>query len=266
MTKGTLFLLTIFTLLNLDFIYGLSLQSLPTRLRFYQVSQSYPTSFWRTLTSSVPQREFALYNFTLEAESEFVQILGASSSGKSTILRLLLDESPIDGQVSWSPPEIRPVRLEQAKSPHAYERFQTVQNILMKLGGDSCINNEFWESVVRHVCQQVGLDSELQSTPVQLSPSNLHRLGLAYATLSSILPALLKRQGNTIPSPLLLLDEWLDLETSIVANRVEKSILNLTRHGAVILCVTHKPHLFSNKTAKRTITMCRGEILYERIQ
>ena len=133
----------------------------------------------------------------------------------------------------------------------------------MKLSADCSIDDEYWESVVRHVCQQVGL------TPKHSRHLFNSRLPIYIAwdlpmpLSQSILPALLKQQNNTIPSPLLLLDEWLDLETSIVANRVEQSILNLTRHGAVILCVTHKPHLFSSKTTKRTITMCRGEILYE---
>lgn len=247
------------------FGHGLALQSLPTTLRINQVSQSYPSTLFRTLFSSVPRREFAVHNITLEIESELLDIIGASSSGKSTILRLVLgkDESPISGSVSWRPSGLRPVYLAQGKSPYANDSSQTVHDVLMKLSSDDH-DIDYWETAVEHVCNIVGLTSlELQSTPSQLSPSNLHRFGLVCASLESILPAL-NATNQDVPSPLLLMDEWLDFETSAIVSRVEESMLNLTRHGAVILCVTHKPQLFSKP--HRSITMCRGEVLFEQKQ
>lgn len=255
----------LFLVIILPILHGFSFHSLPTSLRFHQVSQSYPSSLWRTLTSSVPKREFALSNITLEVKSELLQILGASSSGKSTILRLVLKkESPISGIITWKPSAVLPIYLQQAKSPYAYESSKTVETILVNLCGHDA-DSEYWKTIVTYVCEIVGLDTQ-EVTPSELSPSNLYRLGLVCASLESILPAIPnKSQQNTtttIPSPLLLLDEWLDLETSVVIKRVQDSMLNLSRHGAVILCVTHKPHLFSNDNKLyRSITMCRGEIL-----
>jgi len=260
-----LFILLTRILLVTKPIHGLALQSLPTSLRLNQVSQSYPETLFRTLFSSVPRREFAVHNITLEVKSQLLQILGSSSSGKSTILRLVLgqEESPITGSVSWIHPAIRPVYLEQGKSPYAYESSQSVETILTNICSEIACDTACWEEVVRHVCEIVGLSSrELLSAPSKLSPSNLYRFGLARASLESILPALHEQDHDyIIPSPLLLLDEWMDLETSAIVGRVEESMLNLTRHGAVILCVTHKPQLFSKP--HRSITMCRGEILFE---
>lgn len=245
--------------------YGLSFQSLPTCLKINQVTQSYPPTLFRTLFSSVPKRDLAVNNITLKVQSELLNILGASSSGKSTILRLVLgeNESPVSGTVSWTPSDVRPICLEQGKSPYAYERSQTVETILQNICMDDC-NVGDWEAIVAFYCNIVGLSTnEVLSTPSELSPSNLYRFSLVKASLESILPALNAQisQQDTLPSPLLLLDEWMDLETSSIVRRVEESMLNLTRHGAVILCVTHKPQFFSK--SHRSITMCRGEILFE---
>ena len=100
---------------------------------------------------------------------------------------------------------------------------------------------------------------ELKSTPLELSTSDNYRFGLICATVKSILPALSDLEKG-VSSPILLLDEWMDLETSSIVHRVEESICNLTSQGAVVLCVTHNPQLFLK--AHRSITLCRGEILF----
>jgi ABC-type glutathione transport system ATPase component len=130
-----LFLTTTCLLLSPSQKFGhglaLPLQSLPTTLRINQVSQSYPSTLFQTLFSSVPRREFAVHNITLEVQSELLDIIGASSSGKSTILRLVLgkDESPISGSVSWKPSGLLPVYLAQGKSSYAYDSSQTVHDV-----------------------------------------------------------------------------------------------------------------------------------------
>ena len=147
----------------------------------------------------------------------------------------------------------------------------------------------------------------------QLSPSENYILALAIATIESSLGSsggeirLLtdghhqedddeqqeeqqQQQSSSLllelPSPILLLDEWMDTETSVIVRNVQKhGIERLLQHttnngcggggGGIVLSVTHKPQLYST-TATTTsttstptttnsstgpITFCRGTIL-----
>jgi hypothetical protein len=73
--------------------------------------------------------------------------------------------------------------------------------------------------VLGHVCDIVGIAKcEFQSTPSELSPSNLYHFNIVCASLGTILPALDEIDEDLMPSPLLLLDEWMDLETSSIVH------------------------------------------------
>jgi ABC-type lipoprotein export system ATPase subunit len=231
-------------------VQGLTLTSLPTSLSIEQVSQSYPSSLLRTLFSSVPRREYAVRNITLHVDSDMLVLRGASSSGKSTILRMVAGmESPVSGSVTWDPPGVHPVYLDRKPEKDSSRLVQTVLNSL----STEEESNDVWEQVMEHICDIVGFGArELKLTPSELSPSDNYRFGLICASLKSIMPALSNLE-NGMPSPILLLDEWMDLETSSIVHRVEESICNLTSHGAVVLCVTHRPQLF--RKAHQSITL-----------
>ena len=245
----------LFLIVAIAGIQGLAITSLPTSLSMEQVSHSYPSTLLRSLFSSVPKREYAIRNITLHIDSGMLLLLGASSSGKSTILRIVAGiESPVSGSVTWDPPAVRPVYLDRRPEK---DTSRTVQTILNRL---STVSNDSREAFIAHVCETVGFGArELESTPSELSPSDNYRFGLICATLKSTLPALSHLEKG-VPSPILLLDEWMDLETSSIVHRVEESICNLTNQGAVVLYVTHKPQLFLKP--HRSITLCRGEILF----
>jgi len=67
-------------------------------MEFNQVSRRYPWTWQRRLVSSVPYREYALRNVSFAACGEHVIIKGPSSSGKSTILKVLAGvETPTNG-------------------------------------------------------------------------------------------------------------------------------------------------------------------------
>jgi ABC-type nitrate/sulfonate/bicarbonate transport system ATPase subunit len=74
----------------------------PSSVSLEKVSQSYSSSAWRRLTSSVPRREFAVEKLSLSIASEFLMLVGASSTGKSTVLRLILGEEPVAGKVRFT--------------------------------------------------------------------------------------------------------------------------------------------------------------------
>lgn len=71
-------------------------------------------------------------------------------------------------------------------------------------------------------------------------------------------------QGNNGPgrliwrAPVILLDEWLDLETSTVIHNVQDTLLRLMAKGAVVICVSHMPERFDWRKKVRRIAMSGG--------
>lgn len=205
------------------------------------VSQSYEDTLFRRLFSSIPRRDFALNRVSFEVKSgTFLVILGASSSGKSTILRLVHgSEKPVSGNIVLESTST-PVYLDRKPE---YNDRQTIETILL----------ERYESIAFGVtiCELISLD--MNKKPSELSPSETYKFGLVEACMKSV-------AVREPCAPILLLDEWMDLETSIVAQKVEEAILELTEGiGAIILYVTHKPNLL--RASHECMTMCRGEIL-----
>jgi ABC-type multidrug transport system fused ATPase/permease subunit len=228
-------------ILAVFFQFAFSLQLSPSRIRFEDVSQAYEDTLLRKLFSSVPRREFALnaVSFDLEAGT-FLVILGASSSGKSTILRLLQGtEQPVSGSI-YVESTSRPIYLD--RKPYFDDR-RTIETFLLE-------RFEAKEIGVA-ICALLELDEK--KTTSDLTASESYKFALVEACMASM--------AEKYPcAPILLLDEWMDMETSTVVHKVEKAILQLTQHiGAIILCVSHRPNLFRH--SHESMTMCRGEIL-----
>jgi ABC-type cobalamin transport system ATPase subunit len=107
----------------------------------------------------------------------------------------------------------------------------------------------------------------LHRKALELSPSETYRCRLAEACLQSMLHSINttsppQKETLLFPAPILLLDEWMDTETSTVVQNVQPSLQQLVERGAVIISVTHKPHLYqtTNERISR-ITLSRGAIL-----
>jgi ABC-type lipoprotein export system ATPase subunit len=126
-------------------INSINIQFLPSQVKFQEVSQSYPVTLGRRLFSSVPRREFALQNVSLSLQSELILLSGASSSGKSALMKIVSGvETPVQGSVhiqcqqhddfnDTPPPCLRswmiaqPIHLEQRPS---VDSRRTVRQIL----------------------------------------------------------------------------------------------------------------------------------------
>ncbi|CAB9510859.1 (ABC) transporter [Seminavis robusta] len=236
-----------------------------------QVSLQYPVTLARRLFSSVPRRDYAIHNVSLELQSEIVLLQGASSSGKSALMKLMAghEEKPTSGSIHKRSTAV-PIWLAD-KPP--YDNQNTVQELLERETQLSFDLNEeksrpFVKTVISTISTMLQLDPQhQQQTPAQLSPSENYKLRLALACLQSSLPRLLLHDATiVIPAPILLLDEWLDLETQAISSKVQEALLHLvTGSGAIVVCATHKPHLWKKLTVTTPqttqITMCRGEIL-----
>ena len=227
---------------------SISFQFVPSRISFHHVSQSYPDTLLRKLLSSTPRRDLALNNISFCFESNsFHVIVGASSSGKSTILRLLNGmETPISGHVKVESTSI-PIYLEGKPAYHHNSR-QAIDGILRQHYNDKSIR------IGLEIANILSLN--VTKRPIDLSSSELYKFGLLDACLKSVI----SEEGEDVCGPILLLDEWLDRETSSVTHKVEEAIVALTMQiGAIVLYVTHKPNML--KGSHKCITMCRGEIL-----
>lgn len=243
----------------------------PSRIELDRVSHSYPESLWRTLTSSVPRREFAIDNLSLTLESELFMLLGASSSGKTTLLKLILGtEDPTFGTISIStkdhavPPAL-PILLDE-RPKYGNSQQRTVDSILKETirpnndkKGEEEISSSRLVSLVADIADVLKLS--LDQKAEDLSPSETYRCRLAEACLQSMLWTCSPLEDQ-YPAPILLLDEWMDTETSTVVQNVQPALKELANRGAIVVTVTHKSNLYRNTCNEmRCITLNRGSIL-----
>jgi putative ABC transport system ATP-binding protein len=223
-----------------------ALQLEPSKIALRSISQSYEDTLLRKLFSSIPRREFAVNDLSIELESgDFLVILGASSSGKSTVLRLLQgSEKPVKGQVDIQSTST-PVYLDRKP---AFNDKDTVEEAILR----RCHHGSATLEAIRYLSRVVDLNTS--QIPSQLTQSEIFKYGLIDACIESI-----SFDEPMLHAPILLLDEWMDLETSTVVHKVEETIQRLTKAGAIVVCVTHKPKLL--RTPYDSITMCNGKII-----
>jgi ABC-type multidrug transport system ATPase subunit len=233
----------------------------PSSISLEEVSQSYSSSVWRRLTSSVPRREFAVEKLSLSIESEFLMLIGASSSGKSTILRLILGEEPVSGKVriATKDPGVSPALPVLLDERPPFDNKRVVRSILIDAILQTAPNAPL-DLILDDMTNIFELD--LEKKPSQLSSSESFRFRLAEISLQSMLyhHGVSTSSFKQLPAPIILLDEWMDMETSTVIRKVQTSLERLVDRGAVIVCVTHKPHLYNTDNV-RLVTLCRGAIL-----
>ena len=111
----------------------------PSKVCFDEVSKKFRHTFQRRLFSSVPRREYALHNVSFSLNAELLLLTGASSSGKSTILKLISgEELPSQGRVDVSVDSstltaAKPIYLDERPS---FDRRLTVKEIIEALLAD----------------------------------------------------------------------------------------------------------------------------------
>jgi ABC-type lipoprotein export system ATPase subunit len=268
----------------------IEIQFEPSRIQLHNVSLQYQVTLARKLFSSVPRRKFAVHNVTGEFSSEVVLLQGASSSGKSALMKVMacFDDNHIPasgsviidcGETCLDSTAATPIMLIDKPS---INYAQNVQARLEKKCHECLPNfiqgtinkNDLVREIVNHFFQITCLEDVILSrNSAQLSPSENYRVRLAEACLESSAPSISNRTKFTfnstivlLPAPILLLDEWMDFETRQSSTKVEEAILSVVQStGAVVFCATHKPNLWktlaqeSDSTTQMTIS--RGGIL-----
>jgi cell division transport system ATP-binding protein len=200
----------------------------------------------------------ALQDISLDIQpGEFVFLVGASGSGKSTFLRLILrEEKATTGRVlvsgrdvgklsRWKVPQLRrgmgavfqDFRLLQSKTV-----YQNVAFTLQVLGR----KNAQIERSVPEVLDLVGLADKMQRYPHQLSGGEQQRVAIARAFVNR--------------PPLLLADEPtgnLDPATSV---GIMKLLDRINRVGTTVLMATHDAAIV-DQMRKRVIELDAGQMI-----
>jgi cell division transport system ATP-binding protein len=189
-------------------------------------------------------------------KGDFVFIVGASGSGKSTIIRLLLKEiEPTRGRIIVGGRDLS--RLPRSKVPLLRRNVQCVFQDFKLLPNRTAFENvayalkvqgEGRDSIrkkVPEVLGLVGLQHKGSSLPDELSGGEQQRVSIARAVVNH--------------PPLLVCDEPtgnLDPDTSV---GIMQLLYRINRSGTTILMVTHDREMV-DKMRKRVIALDEGRL------
>ncbi len=195
-------------------------------------------------------------SFTID-KGEFVFVVGASGSGKSTMIRLLLKElEPTTGRIIVGGRDLG--RLKHSKIPLlrrnvgcVFQDFKLLPNrsaaenvaYALKVQGES--GNEIRRKVP-DVLNLVGLAHKMNSKPDELSGGEQQRVSIARAVVNH--------------PPLLICDEPtgnLDPDTSV---GIMQLLYTINRTGTTILMVTHDREMV-DKMRRRVIALDQGKLM-----
>lgn len=197
----------------------------------------------------------ALNNLNLDiGDGEFVFIVGASGSGKSTFIKLLLKElNPTEGTITVDDVKLSKLR---SRSVAKYRRKIGVvfQDFRLLQDRDVYSNIAFAQRVigvapreikknVSKVLALVGLSEKYRSNPNELSGGEQQRVALARAIVNK--PQILladEPTGNLDPE-----NSW----------EIMKLLDKVNRQGTTVIVVTHNMEIVE-KMNKRVITMKKG--------
>jgi cell division transport system ATP-binding protein len=195
-------------------------------------------------------------SFTIE-KGEFVFVVGASGSGKSTVVRLLLKEiDPTEGRIVVGGRDLG--RLKRGKVPLlrrnigcVFQDFKLLPNrtaaenigYALRVQGQS---NADIRRKVPEVLNLVGLAHKMNSRPEELSGGEQQRVSIARAFVNH--------------PPLLVCDEPtgnLDPDNSV---GIMQLLYRISRTGTTILMVTHDREMV-DKMRRRVIALEHGRLV-----
>ena len=205
---------------------------------------------------------YAMNDISFEIEQgDFVAIMGASGSGKSTCMNMLgtLDkpnsgEYYLDGVdvFSLSPDELSDIRNNKIgfvfQGFNLISRTSAIDNVMMPMIYKGIPEEERYVRA-REALKIVGLEKKENNLPSQMSGGQQQRVAIARAIVND--------------APLILADEPtgnLDTKTSI---DVMEFFVNLNEKlGKTIVLVTHEPDIA--EYTKRTLRFKDGKIIEDR--
>lgn len=204
-----------------------------------------------------PNGTEALKEFDLHiSKGEFLFVVGASGSGKSTFIKLLLREiAPTKGTIMVNGKNITYLKHKQVaehrrrigcvfqdfrllKERNVYENVAFAQKVI-------AVPNRLIGRNVRKILTLVGLADKEQAYPRELSGGEQQRVALARALVNE--------------PPILIADEPtgnLDPKTSL---EIMQLIENINKQGTTVIVVTHDNEIV-NRMQKRVVTLKDGTL------
>jgi cell division transport system ATP-binding protein len=195
-------------------------------------------------------------SFTID-KGEFVFVVGASGSGKSTVIRLILKElEPTQGRIVVGGRDLG--RLKRSKVPLlrrnvgcVFQDFKLLPNrtaaenisYALRVQGEASAQIR---KKVPEVMNLVGLSHKMNSRPEELSGGEQQRVSIARAFVNH--------------PPLLVCDEPtgnLDPDTSV---GIMQLLYRISRTGTTILMVTHDREMV-DKMRRRVIALEGGKLI-----
>ena len=213
---------------------------------------------FRGVSKRYPSGDLGLEHATFSVNrSEFVFLVGATGSGKSTVMRLLIKEvEPTDGTIRVAGHDLSQIRrrripfyrrnlgvvFQDFKLLPSRTVYDNVAYALQVTGG----TRKEIRSKVPDILRLTGLSTKLHNYPDQLSGGEQQRVSIARAFVNH--------------PPLLLADEPtgnLDPETSIDIMRL---LYRINRTGTTVLVATHDQAMV-DKMRRRVLELAQGEIV-----
>ena len=197
-------------------------------------------------------------NFSIK-KGEFVFVVGASGSGKSTFLKLITrEEVPSSGDITIEGEDISKISLRMVpylrrKMGIVFQDFRLIKNMnvfdnvafAMRVTG---ANEKEIKKRVPYILALVGLSAKEKSMPTELSGGEQQRVGLSRALVNN--PKLIiadEPTGNIDPD--------MSFEIMELLNEINKM-------GTTVLMVTHELGLVEHFGAnKRIVEISKGRIV-----
>ena len=194
-------------------------------------------------------------SFVIE-KGDFVFVVGASGSGKSTVIRLVLKEiEPTSGKIVVGGRDL--TRLKRSKVPYLRRNIGCVFQDFKLLPDRSAAENVAYALKVQgegsssirrkvpEVLNLVGLAHKMSSLPDELSGGEQQRVSIARAVVN--------------PPPLLICDEPtgnLDPDTSV---GIMQLLYRINRAGTTVVMATHDREMV-DKMRRRVIALDDGRL------
>ncbi len=217
-----------------------------------------PVIEFRAVSMKYPSGDVGLDQATFAVDREdFVFLVGATGSGKSTVIRLLIKElEPTEGVIQVAGRELRDVTRKRVPFYRrnigvVFQDFKLLpnrtvyDNVAYALQVTGGTRREIREKVP-DILRLTGLSLKLHNYPDQLSGGEQQRVSIARAFVNH--------------PPLLLADEPtgnLDPETSIDIMRL---LYRINRTGTTVLVATHDQAMV-DKMRRRVLELSNGRIV-----
>ena len=192
------------------------------------------------------------------AAGEFVAIMGASGSGKSTMLNILgcldtpttgsylLDGIEVSGMSRAQRAHIRNQKLGFVfQNFNLLSRTNALENVELPTYYNGKLSGRNRKKRAADLLDRVGLGSRLDHTPAQLSGGQQQRVAIARALMNN--------------PPVILADEPTGNLDSHSSTEIMALFTQLNRDGITIVMVTHEEDIAN--FAKRRIVMRDGKIV-----